>query len=105
MEYDVLYDIIIISIIIIQFSGMTRLLQDKVYYYTAKQKADFRERKHSAKRKAARMHIDLATCSVAPLSGTSKSSSFLKWLADSKLVWNQLRYEIHAKRQLKRQRV
>ena len=65
------------------------MLQDEVHYYTDRLQH-------------IREQMIISWILLLLLSGTS---SFLKWLADSKLVQNQQRYEIHTKRQIKRQRV
>ena len=55
--------------------------------------------KKSTKRKAAQLKIDLKTYKC-----TKIEHSFEIWLAESKLAWDQLRYEIRTKRQMKKQR-
>ena len=59
----------------------------------------FRSQKKSTKRKAAQLKIDLKTYKC-----TKIEHSFEIWLAESKLAWDQLRYEIRTKRQMKKQR-
>ena len=51
------------------------------------------------KRKPASISIDLSTFRPRPI-----EDNFDDWLADSKLAWNQRRFEIRTKRQIKRRR-
>ena len=46
-----------------------------------------------------RKHVDLRSFVPRPIEG-----SFGDWLADSKLVWDQLRFELRTRRQIKRRR-
>ena len=53
------------------------------------------------KSKPASISIDLSTTSFRP---RPIEDDFDDWLADSKLAWNQRRFEIRTKRQIKRRR-
>ena len=62
-------------------------------------KREARDDKIAGKRDASFMNIDLKTVRIPRI-----ESDFDAWLADSKRVWSQLRFQIAARRRMKRQR-
>ena len=62
-------------------------------------KREARDDKIAGKRDASFMNIDLKTFRIPRI-----ESHFDAWLADSKRVWSQLRFQMAARRRMKRQR-
>ena len=58
-----------------------------------------RDAKVAGKRNASALSIDLKTFKIRPI-----GSDFDGWLADSKRVWDQHRYQMIARRRMKKQR-
>ena len=61
-------------------------------------KREARDAKIAGKRDASFMNIDLQTVRVP------REGDFESWLADSKRVWSQLRFQLGVRRRTKRQR-
>jgi hypothetical protein len=62
-------------------------------------KREARDAKIAGKRDASQMSIDLKTVRIPRI-----ERDFDRWLADSKRVWDQLRFHMAARRRMKRQR-